>query len=474
MAKNLMSIFGKGLTKKATLDEKELAKFLKVSPAALKAFEDAYQKKVLDVEEPSNNFFRINSRQVSAMRSMDQNVDAAKELANRIVKELLADTVTYSFDGNLTAEVHQPKALPAGTNYVTNEEIKALSEEIRPELSGNLMKVDIRDKSIYGIMFFYQRFLESKDPHERQNAYHHFRQGLDILDLDPITYEVIGMNRNSMGHWFPQLVEACKGRDFFKIPATTIAKVPMPLLQLTRQEYSGLTQTTLNIVDQWAMEAFHLDENKDYFIKTGTYSSKFDFRNAHVHGPKEVHDLGEYLLFIHFQALMMASPLSSPCIYGASTTNEWVVREYIQDKEDNPSIYMGLPLHTEYRVFIDCDTKEVIGIHPYWDPDVMKQRFQQGIQQEDVHMKHDYVTYAAHEETLMRRYKEHKDEVVQHVAEILPDLKLTGQWSLDIMQNGGDFWLIDMGVAENSAFYQCVPEALRRPVKENWIPSLES
>ena len=43
-------------------------------------------------------------------------------------------------------------------------------------------------------------------------------------------------------------------------------------------------------------------EDKEYFIKTGTYSSKFDFRNARVSGPKEVRELGEYLLFIHFHA----------------------------------------------------------------------------------------------------------------------------------------------------------------------------
>lgn len=57
----------------------------------------------------------------------------------------------------------------------------------------------------------------------------------------------------------------------------------------------------------------------------------------------------------------MASPLSQPSIYGVSTTNEWVVREFIPDKEGNPCIYKGLPLHTEYRVFVDCDTDEVLG-----------------------------------------------------------------------------------------------------------------
>ena len=67
-----------------------------------------------------------------------------------------------------------------------------------------------------------------------------------------------------------------------------------------------LTPATLRIVDEFCYKAFELDPQKEYFIKTGTYSSKFDFRNAHVVGEREVNELGEYLLFIHYQALCHA------------------------------------------------------------------------------------------------------------------------------------------------------------------------
>ena len=123
-----------------------------------------------------------------------------------------------------------------------------------------------------------------------------FRQGLDILDLDPITYQIIGMNPNSIGVWLPPLVNAVIKQNFFKVPATTVIKVPLSLLQLTRCDYNLLTPSTIAIVDRFCQKAFHLDEAKEYFIKTGTYSSKFDFRNAHVHGAKEVRELGEYLV----------------------------------------------------------------------------------------------------------------------------------------------------------------------------------
>lgn len=220
-------------------------------------------------------------------------------------------------------------------------------------------------------------------------------------------------------------------------------------------------------------EAFELDENKTYFIKTGTYSSKFDFRNAKVTTPKEVRELGSYLLFIHFQALQMASPLSNPRIYGASTTNEWCVREYIEDKENNPCIYHGMPLHTEYRVFIDCDTDEILGVSPYWKPDVMEKRFSEFSDANKADKKHDYVIFKMHKDTLMKRYEENKDMLIDNVKDLLPNIELKGQWSLDVMQNGTDFWIIDMAIADTSALRECVPAGKLKKSQENWIPEIK-
>lgn len=477
MFNQLMKVFNKPKTGNPTMEKDAVVELLHVNPEALAAFEAAYAKHALN-QEP-DNYFATNSRQAvndkHAIDTSEPVVDIADDelsrLQRRIVDELLAQTEVYTFDGKVAKSGRLP-ALPAGTELVKNSDINRLPMQLRPQLSGELMQVDINEPSYPHLLWYYERYLNGRNEKSRKDAYNRFRQGLDILDLDAVTYEIIGTNPNSMGHWLPQLVTACAGQNFFKIPATTIAKVPMPLLQLTRQEYGEMTQTTLNIVNRWAQEAFGLDIAKDYFIKTGTYSSKFDFRNCHVRGAKEVKELGEYLLFIHYQALQMASPLCTPCIYGVSTTNEWVVREFIPDKEENPCIYKGLPLHTEYRVFVDCDTDKVIGITPYWEPETMKRRFGHEADANSPHQIHDYVIYKSHEETLMSRYHENKDRVLSSVGSILPDLDLKGQWSMDIMQNGDEFWIIDMALAENSAFYSCVPESLRIPSEENWIPQL--
>ena len=310
-----------------------------------------------------------------------------------------------------------------------------------------------------------------------QIFYHKFRQGLDILDLDPITYEMVGCNKNSMGYWLPIMIDLVNNEGFFKIPDTTIVKVPLTMLQLTRLDYMSLSKTTLEIVDRWAQKVFALTDSKKYFLKTGTYSSKFDFRNAKVIDPNEIKQIGEYLLYIHFDALQMAQydlRGKSPIVYGVSTTNEWVVRDYIEDKENNPCIYHGMPLHTEYRVFVDFDSKEVFGVHPYWDPDVMKNRFDNYSDNLSPDMLHDSVIYRAHEKNLMKRYYSNRDTVLNHIKVIVENNSmLTGQWSIDIMQNGENFYLIDMALAAQSAFFkEVVPENKRKRIPENWIPKI--
>ena len=323
------------------------------------------------------------------------------------------------------------------------------------------------------VLSMYKNYLEAKDPKTRNIYYGMFRQGLDILDLDPLTYEIIGRNMNSMGHWLPTLATAVKNQDFFKIPATKVLKVPITLLQLTRMDYAGLTPATKAVVDRFCLRAFGLDESRDYFIKTGTYSSKFDFRNAHVHGAKEVRELGEYLLFIHFQACQMASPLAEPRIFGVSTTNEWVVREYIPDTHGLPCIYKGLPLRTEYRVFVDFDTNEILGANPYWDPAVMLDRFGNKADAGDPHQMHDYVIYKNQADRLAETYERNIETVKTRIATMLPDIDLPGQWSVDVMQDGDDFYIIDMALAANSALSECVPKGKLRPVTEDWLPEIQ-
>ncbi len=459
--------------KEAALTKDAIAELLKVSPEALAAFEASYAKGVLDNGPVTDNYFEVNAKQAAAERSREEIADEAIALNDRIVAELLAQAPIMEYDGERVILREHLPMIEDGNRAVVSEEIMAIPETIRPQLSGSLMKLDTPyGGSSPAVLYSYKRWLEEKDPKEKKWLYGFFRQGLDILDLDGLLYEMLGTNPNSMSHWLPAIAEAVHSTGFFKIPKTKIMRVPLAVLQLTRLDYNTLTPGTMDIVDRFCFRAFGLEETKDYFIKTGTYSSKYDFRNAKVTGAKEVRELGEYLLFIQNQATMMAGPLAQPCIYGVSTTNEWVVREFVHDTENNPCIYKGLPLHTEYRVFVDGDEGKVLGMNPYWDPEVMKQRFGHEPDAANPHLVHDYVIYKAHEDTLMARYHENEARIKSEIERLLPFLELPGQWSIDVMQNGDDFWVIDMALAGNSALSHCVPKGLLKHQEENWLPVL--
>ena len=232
---DITKLFQKG--NKTTLTKDAVAELLGTTPEALAAFEASYQANVLDAGVDTGSLFDTSAKQAAAMLSQENISEAAKKLNDRIIVELLEQTPVMTYDGDSLTVGKAP--LPAGeetalTAPVTLTQIKQVPEAIRPQLSGSLMKKDIGEGSSSVLLSTYKNWLEAKDPKKKQMFYHMFRQGLDILDLDEVLYEVIGTNPNSMGHWLPALEKACEKQTFFKIPETKIAKVPLTMLQLTR------------------------------------------------------------------------------------------------------------------------------------------------------------------------------------------------------------------------------------------------
>ena len=123
-------------------------------------------------------------------------------------------------------------------------------------------------------------------------------------------------------------------------------------------------------------------------------------------------------------------------------------------------------------MFVDFDSDTVLGMNPYWDPDVMKQRFGDGDDANSPHQIHDYITFKAHEKVLADRYLKNAGKVRENLEKMLPSIRLPGQWSVDVMQNGDDFYIIDMALAETSALAECIPAGMLRPQIENWLPRL--
>lgn len=471
--KNFLKDLFSAAEKQPSVSKEEVAAFLKTTPEALDTFEKAYHD--ITDDQVSDNLFEVNAKQAAAMHDSMPAIseETVENMINRIVEELKAETSVWSYDGKSVQEETLPAAV--SVTPVTREEINALPAEIRPDLTGSFVRKTV-DIPLYPELFrTLEELSKAKTKGKKEFLQNYFMQGLDTMDLDPIAYRMLDFNRNSMGYWLPLVVKDITADGFFKVPATKIVRVPFPVIQLTHCEYGQLSPTTLKIVDKLMYDVCKLDESKTYFIKTGTYSSKYDFRNAKVTGAKEVRELGEYLLYIHFAACQMANPTVKPHPFaGVSTTNEWVIRDFIEDEENNPTIYHGLPLHTEYRVFVDFDTKEILGIAPYWNPSVMKKHFDKAADTGNPDAMHDFVTYSVHEDTLMKRYEENKDTVLAHIQDFLNrNTSMSGQWSMDIMQNGDDFWFIDMADASHSALRDCVPAGKLHESEFSWAPKIE-
>lgn len=266
----LDNLFAQTSAQKFYISRDRIAEILRVSPDALDAFEKAYSKAALQTEPES--IFEVNSRQAAAKneRLGDDSPEELKALTERIVKELIWQTLTYTYDGKTGKIEKSLSNAPEKNAPVTNQDLLRIPASLRPQLSGELMKRDLDITASAVFLFYYDKMQNGKTPKDRRDAYNRFRQGLDILDLDALAYRIIGQNRNSIGHWFPELVSAYRDSGFFRIPATTIAKVPLTLLQLTRLDYHSLTPSTIQIVDNWAHAVFRLNDERDYFVKTGT------------------------------------------------------------------------------------------------------------------------------------------------------------------------------------------------------------
>lgn len=102
----------------------------------------------------------------------------------------------------------------------------------------------------------------------------------------------------------------------------------------------------------------------------------------------------------------------------------------------------------------------------------MKQRFGHQEDADSPHNIHDYAIFLAHEDTLLTRYQENKRKVLREMGKLIPRISLQGQWSIDIMQNGDDFYIIDMALAEHSALSDCVSAEKIKHIEVDWMPKL--
>ena len=158
MFENLSKLLKIPETANPTVKKDAVAALLKTSPEALAAFEKAYSKRPIDPDGDMNSRQAVDMRHAECglvLERSNENVDA---IINRVVDELLAQTSVYVFDGNLGKTEKKLLALPAGTQMVCQEDVSTLPMELRPQLTGELMSVDIAEPSYQSLLFFWKEY----------------------------------------------------------------------------------------------------------------------------------------------------------------------------------------------------------------------------------------------------------------------------------------------------------------------------
>lgn len=93
---------------------------------------------------------------------------------------------------------------------------------------------------------------------------------------------------------------------------------------------------------------------------------------------------------------------------------------------------------------------------PYWHPSVMEKGLTNPFVEDTI--EKDFVTYLGIKDTLIADFNANIDQVNQHLIDIMPMIDLHGCYSVDIMKNGNDFYIIDMALAATSALGELLPD----------------
>ena len=136
---------------------------------------------------------------------------------------------------------------------------------------------------------------------------------------------------------------------------------------------------------------------------------------------------------------------------GADGCDEIVVREFIESNSKvTPCIYNGLPLRSEFRVFYDFEEQKPIFTVNYWDFNYVYPH---------LYAATDKIIFEHERNRLEKAFSENRDRVQAMVDTAMKRVNgLNGQWSVDIlMDESGTLWLIDMAIAQRSAYWELQP-----------------
>ena len=176
-----------------------------------------------------------------------------------------------------------------------------------------------------------------------------------------------------------------------------------------------------------------------YNIKNGCFSNKFDFKTCLA--TKE--DLAQQLLKINYQS----------CMFETGGYTELVVREYIPyEYKEVPTIYNGMPLREEVRIFYNMDTKKIEYTVDYWDYDYCYENLADKTDKIIFDWFHNKI--AGRTENHKLKLKQMESTIREKINTLKFDEQLKGIWSIDFMLYDDKIYLIDMARGFRSAYWK--------------------
>lgn len=267
---------------------------------------------------------------------------------------------------------------------------------------------------------------------------------LDFKAIQKKMFKKSKSNPNNMSYWLPKVIDCG-----IKSPETII--YPLNLNQFEWFGSDSYSEEDIKSMGECLKEYLvnnNFNINRDLFIKTGNFSNKFDFKTCKV---TNLDNIGQQFLDIYYAAMLV----------GAGHNTELVFREYIKNDVEKSTIYNGMPLNTEFRIFYNFDTCEVLGVFNYWDTDVVCESLKKKFKYDKEAVK-DYDSFMDASVKIVAEFEELKDKAKNLVKDCMPNVELQGAWSIDLMYVNNEFYLIDMALAEQSYFFDRVMHLLEK------------
>lgn len=251
-------------------------------------------------------------------------------------------------------------------------------------------------------------------------------------------------DQNNMSYWLPCIIPDKREVRKLRIPNTVIIQVPDEVCQSFLLERCGDRDRIIKFVQDEVMpKAKEFNIYPNIFMKNGSFSDKYRFSLC-IPGADAL-NMALNLISINYDAIC----------FNANGITEVCLRELIPfNRSQIPTIYGGMPLRPEFRVFYDFDSHQPLYVVNYWDWEYCHEAVCRNFT--------DKIVYETWYPQLLEEYNKHKDSVMEMVAADMQNVTgLKGVWSVDVLlceqqkyeHEKEGFWLIDMAIGCKSAYW---------------------